>query len=262
MNFLNYITGQYNNSNLQVFLVCGPLIGDPCCSYVQQVATSMGSRFHYIDMQGILNTTNGHGKRKNDTFIINIYIDLGCDYHPNVMGEQKMADAAIPTIATVMGWTQATSASTATTGSTATSTSSSTTGAAATTTSSSTSSSSTSSTSSSTSSTSTTGGKSTTGTTGTAQTIKKSSSKALTSSIAFIAGIAGGGGALLLIIIIIVIVVIVKKRNRSYSSYGNTSLSTSAPVDDTPARPIEILSMNDIHNSRMNNLAATAPEDY
>lgn len=37
-----------------MFLVCGPMIGNPCCENVKQVVSKMGENVHYIDMQGIL----------------------------------------------------------------------------------------------------------------------------------------------------------------------------------------------------------------
>jgi len=86
--FIKFILTQYGASqpNLKFFLVCGPLIGNPCCSYVKDVA-SQHSNAVYVNMQGILNSN-----------------DFGCDGHPNVRGHAKMAQVAIPIIRSTMGW--------------------------------------------------------------------------------------------------------------------------------------------------------------
>jgi len=81
---LEFIRSQY--ANPEIFLVCGPLIGNPCCHYVEEIAKHKNA--HYIDMKGILSFP----------------ADYGCDGHPNVQGHKKMAKAAIPVIAKIMGW--------------------------------------------------------------------------------------------------------------------------------------------------------------
>ena len=68
-----------------IFLVCGPLIGNPCCSNVESVAQSVAGAV-YIDMQDILSADQ-----------------IACG-HPNVSGQQLMADVVAPYIATVMNW--------------------------------------------------------------------------------------------------------------------------------------------------------------
>jgi len=85
--FITLIRNRYGN-NIQLFLVCGPMIGNPCCQYVQQVVLDNQPNVHYVDLQGILQQS-----------------DLGCDYHPNVSGHTKMADKTIPVIASALNWT-------------------------------------------------------------------------------------------------------------------------------------------------------------
>jgi len=63
------------------------MIGNPCCDYVQQVVTQAQPNVHFVNLQGIL--TQG---------------DLGCDYHPNVNGHAKMANIAMPIIASALNW--------------------------------------------------------------------------------------------------------------------------------------------------------------
>jgi len=87
-NFIAFLLGNYQQ--VHIFLVCGPLINNPCCSYIQDVVKTKSINFptiYYVDMTNILNST-----------------DYGCDGHPNVSGHQKMANVAIPTIKKVMGW--------------------------------------------------------------------------------------------------------------------------------------------------------------
>jgi len=68
-NFIAKIRAGYSSyPGLKFFLVCGPLIGNPCCEYIQAVAKAEGVNFHYINMQGILQYP----------------ADFGCDGHPNV----------------------------------------------------------------------------------------------------------------------------------------------------------------------------------
>ncbi|KAF2070879.1 hypothetical protein CYY_007797, partial [Polysphondylium violaceum] len=84
IDFINFIKSKYINNPL-FFLVCGPMITDPCCQYVQNVAHAVDAI--YIDMQGILEPN-----------------DYGCVGHPNVEGHAKMASIALPIIQKNMGW--------------------------------------------------------------------------------------------------------------------------------------------------------------
>jgi hypothetical protein len=62
------------------------VIGDPCCSYVSNVANAMNAT--YISLQNILTYPD----------------DYGCLGHPNVVGHAKMAETVAPYIKKVMGW--------------------------------------------------------------------------------------------------------------------------------------------------------------
>eukprot|EP01112_Ceratiomyxa_fruticulosa_P007743 TRINITY_DN2007_c0_g1_i1.p1 TRINITY_DN2007_c0_g1~~TRINITY_DN2007_c0_g1_i1.p1 ORF type:complete len:357 (-),score=56.28 TRINITY_DN2007_c0_g1_i1:93-1163(-) len=85
--FIKQILNFYRvNSPSHIFLVCGPMIGQPCCGYVKQAAYNNGAT--YIDLQGILNYPQ----------------DYGCDGHPGKTGHEKMAAATIPIIQKTMGW--------------------------------------------------------------------------------------------------------------------------------------------------------------
>eukprot|EP01111_Echinosteliopsis_oligospora_P013411 TRINITY_DN4805_c0_g1_i1.p1 TRINITY_DN4805_c0_g1~~TRINITY_DN4805_c0_g1_i1.p1 ORF type:complete len:367 (-),score=92.68 TRINITY_DN4805_c0_g1_i1:40-1113(-) len=86
INFIKYIRSQYAPATPTIFLACGPMIGDPCCSYVQNVAATVGAT--YIDMENLLVAP----------------MDYGCDGHPSVSGHWKMSQSAIPVIQKTMGW--------------------------------------------------------------------------------------------------------------------------------------------------------------
>jgi len=87
-NFLNFLWSKYGKS-IKIFLVCGPLIGNPCCQYIQDIVSQHSSQgVYYVNLQNIL-----------------IYPqDYGCDGHPNVAGHAKMAAKTIPVVKQVMGW--------------------------------------------------------------------------------------------------------------------------------------------------------------
>ncbi len=91
-NLINEITNQYGE--LPIFCVVGPMIDEPCYSYVKQMVD---------DFRNIY-------QKKNIYFIgIPAYLtnpekDLGSDYHPNYSGQRKMAGHVLPVMATVLGW--------------------------------------------------------------------------------------------------------------------------------------------------------------
>jgi len=84
--FLAQIRQSYSPAKPVFFLICGPMIGNPCCGYVKDVAAANDA--HFIDLQSILENP----------------FDYGCSGHPSISGHQKMASHAIPTIQQVMGW--------------------------------------------------------------------------------------------------------------------------------------------------------------
>eukprot|EP01088_Endostelium_zonatum_P003546 TRINITY_DN14754_c0_g1_i1.p1 TRINITY_DN14754_c0_g1~~TRINITY_DN14754_c0_g1_i1.p1 ORF type:complete len:357 (+),score=45.73 TRINITY_DN14754_c0_g1_i1:51-1121(+) len=85
--FLDFIWGKYGRQT-PMFLVCGPMIGNPCCQYVQNVVASYnGKGVYYVNLQGIMTPA-----------------DYGCDGHPNTLGHSKMAALTIPVIGKHMNW--------------------------------------------------------------------------------------------------------------------------------------------------------------
>jgi hypothetical protein len=98
LDFIDYIRKVYPNSEKDSFpniaLLCGPLIGDPCCSLVEQVASICRERgddqIHYVDLTGVALVDPD---------------DYGCSYHPNINGHRKIANSVIPAVQAITGWT-------------------------------------------------------------------------------------------------------------------------------------------------------------
>lgn len=83
-----------NYGDIPIFCIVGPMIDEPCYSYVK-------------------NMVEGNRNSLNDENIYFIGIpnalmildeDLGADWHPNYSGQKKMAAHIAPVIASVMGW--------------------------------------------------------------------------------------------------------------------------------------------------------------
>jgi lysophospholipase L1-like esterase len=76
-----------------IFCLCGPMIEEPCLSYIREV----------VGNDQLM-------KREKDVFFIEIKrsaladTDWGCDMHPNIYGMQKMADMIVPAIKLRMNW--------------------------------------------------------------------------------------------------------------------------------------------------------------
>jgi len=86
LNYIKDIRSKYGQ-NIAIFLSCGPMIGDPCCSNIQEVVKQAQPNVYYVSLQGII----GQG-------------DIGCDGHPNVNGQMKMAAVVIPIISSALNW--------------------------------------------------------------------------------------------------------------------------------------------------------------
>ncbi|EGC32823.1 hypothetical protein DICPUDRAFT_37730 [Dictyostelium purpureum] len=84
ISFVNSLKSNYPNKP-EFFLVCGPMIGQPCCQYVKNVSSIVGAT--YIDLEGILTSD-----------------DIGCNGHPNEQGHSIMASIASPIIQKTLGW--------------------------------------------------------------------------------------------------------------------------------------------------------------
>lgn len=83
------IQGYY--AGVKVFCVCGPMIGEPCLGYIREVVTQLkngGEEAAFIEVKSSLMTA----------------ADWGCDWHPNVKGQRKIAGVITPVIREAMGW--------------------------------------------------------------------------------------------------------------------------------------------------------------
>ena len=79
---------------IPVFCVVGPMIDEPCYSYVKEMVEDFRSvhqkkNVYFIGIPGYLTVPDQ---------------DLGSDYHPNYKGQLKMASHVLPVIASVTGW--------------------------------------------------------------------------------------------------------------------------------------------------------------
>jgi len=76
-----------------VFCICGPMIGEPCLSYIKEVVAKEQEK-----------------SRDKDVFFIPMErsimsnTDWGCDSHPNITGAVKMTNVIVPIIKTYMNW--------------------------------------------------------------------------------------------------------------------------------------------------------------
>ena len=77
-----------------IFCLCGPMIGEPCLSYIKEIVTKQQAR----------------EERNKDIFFIEINrsimndSDWGCDWHPNINGSNKIANIITPVIKLRMNW--------------------------------------------------------------------------------------------------------------------------------------------------------------
>jgi lysophospholipase L1-like esterase len=80
-------------SEVTIFCVCGPMIGEPCASYIEEVVdgcreSNANKEVYYIPIRTSLLSSS----------------ELGSDWHPNVEGQQKIADIMLPIIQDAMHW--------------------------------------------------------------------------------------------------------------------------------------------------------------
>jgi len=89
---INEVINQYGD--LPVFCVVGPMIDEPCYSYVKEMVEDFRSvnQKKNVYFVGI------------PAYLMNSEKDLGSDTHPNYSGAKKMAAHVLPVIASVLGW--------------------------------------------------------------------------------------------------------------------------------------------------------------
>jgi len=91
LQLINRVRAYY--PGVTIFCICGPMIGEPCMNYINEV---------------VVNEQNK--SRDKDVFFIPIpgsimtKSDWGCDGHPSISGAVKMMDVIVPVIKTYMNW--------------------------------------------------------------------------------------------------------------------------------------------------------------
>jgi len=88
---INRIQSQYPAAT--IFCVCGPMIGEPCASYIEEVVEqcqqiNANKEVYYIPISTSLLTM----------------ADRGSDWHPNIQGQQKITNVILPIIQDTMNW--------------------------------------------------------------------------------------------------------------------------------------------------------------
>jgi lysophospholipase L1-like esterase len=88
---INRIQVQY--PDVTIFCLCGPMIGEPCGTYIEEVVKQIqqsnnNKRVHYINISRSIMDMS----------------DWGSDWHPGINGHQKMADIVLPVIREKMNW--------------------------------------------------------------------------------------------------------------------------------------------------------------
>ncbi len=89
---IGFIRAHYPDTH--IFAVGGPIMLDPAEATIQSAVEQMrrvleDNRVHYVGIENNLVLTA---------------VDYGCDWHPNVSGQQKIADQLTPTIAQTLNW--------------------------------------------------------------------------------------------------------------------------------------------------------------
>ncbi len=84
---------QSNYTDVTIFCICGPMIGEPCATYIKEVVNqtrqnNTNDKVYYIEI---------------DTSVLTMS-DRGSDWHPNIKGQQKIANAITPVIKEMMEW--------------------------------------------------------------------------------------------------------------------------------------------------------------
>lgn len=89
---INEVRKQYGD--LPIFCIVGPMIDEPCYSYVKEMVEDFRTVYQKKNVYFI----------GIPTYLTNPEKDLGSDYHPNYQGQRKMAAHVLPAISSVLGW--------------------------------------------------------------------------------------------------------------------------------------------------------------
>lgn len=84
-------TVRHHYPQAHIFCICGPLIAEPCLIYIRELVQNLASKdktIHLIPVTEPLVRPD----------------DLGCDSHPNLQGQKKIAEAILPILKKYLNW--------------------------------------------------------------------------------------------------------------------------------------------------------------
>jgi lysophospholipase L1-like esterase len=88
--FIEQIRAQYG-ANIEIVVVSSPMLGEPDhttqAGHLADVIAAAGDHVTYVNLATQLDSDG-----------------YGCDYHPNETTQQKMADALVPALRSLLGW--------------------------------------------------------------------------------------------------------------------------------------------------------------
>jgi lysophospholipase L1-like esterase len=91
IDLLNTIRGRFPFT--PILAVVPPILPGPATSYIETAVAHLNQNQHDPNVHYLAPQAN-----------LVLATDYGCDYHPNVSGQQKIADQLLPTIRELMGW--------------------------------------------------------------------------------------------------------------------------------------------------------------
>ena len=89
LQLIDRVQSQY--PGVTIFCICGPMVGEPCASDIEEVVNQCQQNDKAVYYIGI--STN-----------LLTMADRGSDWHPNITGQQKIADIVLPVIQNTMNW--------------------------------------------------------------------------------------------------------------------------------------------------------------
>jgi lysophospholipase L1-like esterase len=91
-NLIAEVQKQYGE--IPIFCLVGPMIDEPCYTYIKQTVDEFRSVYQKKNIYFI----------GIPTYLTNPEKDLGSDYHPNYSGQRKIAMQVIPLMSTILEW--------------------------------------------------------------------------------------------------------------------------------------------------------------
>ena len=89
LQLIDRVQSQY--PGVTIFCICGPMVGEPCTSDIEEVVNQCQQNNEAVYYIGI--STN-----------LLTMADRGSDWHPNITGQQKITDIVLPVVQDTMNW--------------------------------------------------------------------------------------------------------------------------------------------------------------